>query len=520
MKSKIVNFWKKRLGQGGRSIQLNDPFQDLDEEMQESFPELGETTHGQEKQKGVKGIKRFKPFAGKSHKNPLATANVDKARLIGAAAFGSAIGMFILAGLGVWTDIWEGKVEEVAIPEVEIVQPAPVVEVIEEGPLEAVDTVILGEIKSGDTLANIMVAAGASQRDTHLATRSFNKVFSVRKLRPGQKTSIRLIEGDEGPILEEFTLEPDQKRKVISTRQTDGSFETVVEEVPLSMTLKVSNGVIDSSLYVAATTAGIPSRVLADLINIFSFDVDFQREIQKGDSFALMYESLQDEAGREIETGKILVAEMTLSGDHHKYYRFKPKNEFADYYTSKGQSVRKALLRTPIDGARISSGFGNRKHPVLGYTKLHKGTDFAAPRGTPIYAAGDGVIEIAGWNGSFGKYVRIRHNGTYKTAYAHMHNIAKGISNGKRVRQRQVIGYVGTTGRSTGNHLHFEVHKNGRAVNPLSVKLPTGKKLNKQQLKSFNIAKAELDKMYDAEKAAQIEPFQSSETVQEASVVQ
>ncbi len=464
------------------SLNVSDPFYELDEEMQAEFPELERSTTSAEPHKV-----KVKPPSG-----------IMKIRVLAVGALAGAVLISSFAGLGLWTgtldDHW---------PEPPVVQPAPIVAVVEDTELSSVDTVILGEITSGDTLANIMTAAGASRKDTHLAATSFNKVFSARKLKPGQKTSIRLIENESGLVLDEFVLEPDQKRKVIAKRQSDGSFQTIVEEVPLTEKLKVSEGIIDSSLYVAATEAKVPSRILADLINVFSFDVDFQREIQKGDGFALMFESLQDEYGNEVDTGEILVAEMTLSGDLHRYYRYKGNGDFADYYDEKGQSVRKALLRTPVDGARISSGFGKRKHPILGYTKLHKGTDFAAPRGTPIYAAGNGVIEVAGWNGSFGKYVRIRHTGTYKTAYAHMHQIAKGVSKGKRVRQRQVIGYVGTTGRSTGSHLHFEVHKNGRQVNPLSVKLPTGKKLKGKELDGFKIHLAQLEESYGSQKHSQ-----------------
>ena len=185
------------------------------------------------------------------------------------------------------------------------------------------------------------------------------------------------------------------------------------------------------------------------MIQIFSFDVDFQRDIRRGDTFGLLFDEYSDDSGRVVKSGDILLAEMVLSGKPMRLYRYKTHDGRVDYYDAKGKSVRKALLRTPIDGARISSGFGKRRHPILGYTRMHKGLDFAARRGTPIYAAGDGVIEYAGRNGGYGKYVRIRHNGTYKTAYAHMHRYGRGIRKGHRVRQGQVIGYVGSTGRST-----------------------------------------------------------------------
>ena len=191
--------------------------------------------------------------------------------------------------------------------------------------------------------------------------------------------------------------------------------------------------------------------------------------------------------------GDIVYAAMTLSGKRMELYRFTPKSGNTDYLDPKGDSVRKTLMRTPIDGARLSSGYGMRKHPILGYTKMHRGVDFAAPRGTPIYAAGDGTVEVAGRKGAYGKYVRIRHNSTYKTAYAHMSRYGKGIKKGKRVKQGQIIGYVGSTGRSTGPHLHYEILVNGRQINPRRVKLPSGEKLKGQDLEAFAQARAEID---------------------------
>ncbi len=225
---------------------------------------------------------------------------------------------------------------------------------------------------------------------------------------------------------------------------------------------------------------------------MFSFDVDFQREIQPGDSFEILYERLADDAGTTVGEGDILIASLTLSDNNMTLYRFKTDKGFTDYFDSSGQSAQKSLLRTPTDATRISSGFGRRRHPVLGYTRMHKGTDFAAPPGTPIYAAGDGVIEKAGWAGGYGKYVRIRHNGNYKTAYAHMRRVGPGIKAGVRVKQRQIIGYVGATGRVTGPHLHYEVHFNGRQIDPKKVRLPSGYRLKGAELERFRTVVAEL----------------------------
>jgi len=254
-----------------------------------------------------------------------------------------------------------------------------------------------------------------------------------------------------------------------------------------------AEGTIENNLSSAAKDAGLPMPVLLEMIRIFSFDVDFQRELQPGDSFEVLYEALFEEDGRLAKTESVLYASLTLSGRRLDMYGFTPKSGADGFFDPEGQSVRKTLMRTPVDGARLSSRFGMRRHPIQGYSRMHQGIDFAAPRGTPIYAAGDGVIESAGRNGGYGKYVRIRHNSTYKTAYAHMSRIAKRARRGKRVRQGQVIGFVGSTGRSTGSHLHYEVLRQGRQVNPLKIKLPSGEKLEGKRLKSFHARREQID---------------------------
>jgi murein DD-endopeptidase MepM/ murein hydrolase activator NlpD len=218
-----------------------------------------------------------------------------------------------------------------------------------------------------------------------------------------------------------------------------------------------------------------------------------------------MYENLTDEGGAIVSGGDIVVATMTLSGVTTTLYRFKTQSGYTDYFGEEGQSAQKSLLRTPTDAARISSGFGRRRHPVLGYTRMHRGVDFAAPPGTPVYAAGDGVIEKAGWNGAYGRYIRIRHGGSYKTAYAHLRRFASGITAGARVKQRQVIGYIGATGRTTGPHLHYEVLKNGKQMNPRKIRLAAGYRLKGDELKAFKQNLAEIKERLAAfhEKLAQ-----------------
>ena len=363
-----------------------------------------------------------------------------------------------------------------------------------------------------------MVDAGIEVPEAHKVITALSEAFDPRGLKPGQEifltftpesaaekktpliqaaTADAVQETDAKPkeTLVTLALRPSLEQDIRVTRQVDDSYLAEVVARPLSRVLGRAEGSIESSLALAADEAGMPAAILVTAIRALSFDVDFQREIRKGDTYEFLYETFEDEDGLLARSGNVLYAAMTLSGELKELYYFEDQDGDGDYYTVKGESVRKALLRTPVDGARLSSGFGMRKHPVLGYNKMHRGTDFAAPRGTPIYAAGKGQIEMAGRNGGYGNYVRIRHNSTYKTAYAHMHRFAKGISRGKKVKQGQVIGYVGSTGRSTGPHLHYEVLLNGKQVNPLSIKLPSGEKLTGEKLERFQVARAAIDQL-------------------------
>jgi murein DD-endopeptidase MepM/ murein hydrolase activator NlpD len=239
---------------------------------------------------------------------------------------------------------------------------------------------------------------------------------------------------------------------------------------------------------------------VADLIKTFSFDVDFQRDIQDGDSFEVLYERMENEDGEFVKSGKILFASLTLSGKTIPVYYFERDGD-GEYFTPNGEAIRKSLLRTPVDGARITSGFGMRMHPLLGFSKMHKGIDFGAPTGTPIYAAGSGTVVEIGKKGSFGNYIRIRHNGEYQTAYGHMSRFAKGLVKGEKVKQGQVIGYVGATGRATGPHLHYEIMVAGAQVNPAKVKTVASNKLTGKQLKAFQatVEKTDADRRHQAE---------------------
>lgn len=356
------------------------------------------------------------------------------------------------------------------------------------------------KVRRGDTLMKMLVSQGLDRSDAHNAIEALREVFDPRKLKPGQTIKVSLAtDRGEAPVLVGLALEPDVDRNVTVSRAIDDDAFSA-EEIRKLLTEKPLrvDGDIQSSLYEAAVEAGLPPAVLIELIQAMSFDVDFQRDIQPGDAFKVMFTRFHDETGAALRNGAITHARFTLSGKEMRIYRFKDKTGRTDFFDEKGQSVRKALLKTPVDGARISSRFGKRRHPILGYTKMHRGVDFAAPSGTPIYAAGDGTVIMSGWNGGYGRYVRLRHNGSFETAYAHMRGIAKAARKGKRVRQGDIIGWVGTTGRSTGPHLHYEVLQGGRQTNPLSIKLPTGKKLEGTELAKYLDLRRAIDREFDA----------------------
>ncbi len=354
-------------------------------------------------------------------------------------------------------------------------------------------------VRRGDTLMRTLVSASAVRAEAAEAIASLREVYDPRRLKPGQEISITLAKpevGDSGLRLLEVTIEASAERSVAARRGEDGSFTAIEIERELRGVDRRIAGVITDNLFTSGRRADLPVPVIMRLIRLYSWDVDFQRDIQRGDTFTLMFDMLVDEAGNEVQAGIIFFASMNLSGADTPLYRYELADGRVDYFDIQGRSTRKALMRTPIDGARLSSRFGVRRHPVQGYNKMHKGLDFAAPRGTPIYAAGDGVVERASRHGGYGNYVRIRHNSDYRTAYAHMKSYAKGIYAGKRVIQGQTIGFVGSTGQSTGPHLHYEILHNGKQVNPLSVRLPTGVRLAGTDLARFAAERDRLQVMY------------------------
>lgn len=351
-------------------------------------------------------------------------------------------------------------------------------------------------LRRGDTLAGLLKREGVPASHAHKAITALSENFNLRRLKVGQSITLE-FSADDPKILQRVAFKADAERTIRADLNDSSTFLGAVDTIELTRQTVRTGGEIQDSLYLAARQLAIPHGTVIDLIHIFSFDVDFQREIRAGDQFEVYFERYADEDGRVVKEGNILYARMTLRGKDYELYRFTPADsKRSDYFGPNGHSVRKALLRTPIDGARLTSRFGKRRHPILGYSRMHKGIDFGAMRGTPIRAAGDGIVERASRYGGYGKFIRIRHNGTYKTAYAHLNGYARGIKKGARVKQSQIIGYVGSTGRSTGPHLHYEVLKGGAHVNPLSLRLPSGRRLDGAQLTAFkesvNLLKAEI----------------------------
>lgn len=352
-------------------------------------------------------------------------------------------------------------------------------------------------VARGDTLMTLLADADVSRDDAHGAIEALRERFDPRSLQVGQEVTV-LFEPRRGGSKRFVGLEiaPDVVRSVSVARGDDG-FETSENQKAVQRLPAAGEGEIQSSLFEAGSKAGVPISVMMAVIKAYSHEVDFQRDLQPGDRFAVLYERIVTEDGRDAGEGELLHASLVLSGRELPIYRFKDHDGRIDYYNRQGESIRRALLRTPVDGVRITSGFGMRKHPILGYSKMHKGVDFGAPTGTPIYAAGNGVVEEAGTKGAYGQYVRIRHNNEISTAYAHLSRFATGMRRGAKVEQGDVIAYVGSTGRSTGPHLHYEVLKRGQQIDPRSIDLPTGQKLDGRDLRDFQQAVRGIERQFE-----------------------
>lgn len=341
------------------------------------------------------------------------------------------------------------------------------------------------QIGSGETVAGVLQNVGISGTDAFGIVKAMSEHLDPRDVKAGQTLSVRMEPSDGGLAFESLNMKIDPVKEVVVSKKGGADFEAELVEKQVYLQVSAVNASIDSSLYGSAAHAGIPASVVSDMIRIYSYQVDFQRDIQQGDKFEILYETYKTADGDFARYGDVLFANLAVNGKWLPVYRFETQDGRVDYYGEDGASIKKTLMRTPVDGARMSSGFGMRRHPISGYTKMHKGVDFAVALGTPVYAAGDGVVEISGRKGAYGNYIRVKHNGSMKTAYAHLHKIAKGIAPGQKVRQGEVIGYVGSTGRSTGPHLHYEVIVNNKQVNPNSINVPMGQQLAGVDMRRF-----------------------------------
>ncbi|WP_161946213.1 M23 family metallopeptidase [Desulfonatronum thiosulfatophilum] len=376
-------------------------------------------------------------------------------------------------------------------------------DVVEENLEEDSDSVLerIVRVARGDTLMGILLDAGLARSEAHAAVSALQEIYNPRALRPGHE--VVLTFRPAGEDLEEdlfagLRMQVDVDRNVMVLREDEEVFLAKEEHLELSVQQVAAQGEITSSLYAAAMQAGMPSPLLIQMIRALSYDIDFQRDLHPGDRFEALFEQQVDDQGQAVREGPLLFAKLETSGRALRIYRFTTPDGESDFFNERGQSVRKTLMLTPIDGARLSSGYGMRRHPILGYSRMHRGLDFAAPSGTPIMAAGDGVVTHAGRKGNYGITVEMRHPNDYTTLYAHMSRLASGMTKGKRVKQGQVIGYVGTTGMSTGPHLHYEVHLRGQHVNPAAVNSPPGRTLAGKDLELFKLAVLDVESRYAA----------------------
>lgn len=338
-------------------------------------------------------------------------------------------------------------------------------------------------LKRGETLIGLLSRAGFDRANAHTAVNALDKVTNLRRLQRGQEIRIKRTVASDNTIGELWIRDAFDDQAYIARDETRYSASRQpIETLPLT---HLVSGMITDNLYLSAKRAGLPDKVIIDLIRMMSFDIDFEREIRVGDNFQVYFERRYAPDFDDTENGRILHVNLGLQRRTVDATWYADDKENGDYFDNAGESTRRALMKTPLDVAVVTSSYGQRKHPVLGYTRMHKGVDFRAPTGTPIMAAGDGVIEMAARNGSYGNYIRIRHNGQYKTAYGHLSRYGKGVKKGRRVKQGQIIGYSGATGRVTAAHLHYEVLLAGKQTNPLKLKLPTGKTLKGKALEDF-----------------------------------
>ena len=349
------------------------------------------------------------------------------------------------------------------------------------------------KVKEGDTYESIINNLNIQKKEKKLFLNSVTNNKNINILKLNQKIFFKIDKKNNTKIVN-FTIEIDKKKNIFFEKiDNDETFVSKIIEKTLTKTIAFQEGIIKSSLYNAALKLGIKPNTIVEFARLYGFQIDFQRDIWKNDSFQIIYEEFKNEDGSVVEVGNIIYANLNTQNTDLQLYKFEYEKNKIDYFDESGKSIRKTLMKTPINGARLSSSFGKRKHPILGFTKMHTGTDFAAPKGTPIMASGHGIVVKSSWCGGGGNCVKIKHNSTYQTVYAHLSKFGRGIKKGVRVKQGQIIGYVGSTGLSTGPHLHYEVIENGRKINSQKLKLPSGKILKGNLRKKFEVNKIKID---------------------------
>ena len=347
-------------------------------------------------------------------------------------------------------------------------------------------------ISSGETIDKILDTYSIQSEEILEIKKNLNLDYNLNNLKTNLDINFTIDQSNNKKITS-FLFPVSRTEKILLSRNLETNlFEKKKIITNLNKKIIFREGKIIQSLYKTAIDLNVQPNIIIEFARIYGFQVDFQRDIRKNDNFQIMYEVFEDDNGKVFETGNIIFADLRLSGVNNALYFFNKKGS-KGHYDKNGKSVEKALMKTPINGARLSSAFGMRKHPIDGYNKMHRGTDFAAPMGTPIMASGSGVITRAKWCGGGGNCIKIKHNSTYQTVYAHMKNFARGIKEGLRVKQGQIIGYVGSTGKSTGPHLHYEVIENGKKINSQKLKLPSGKILKNKEREIFEVSKIKLD---------------------------
>ena len=340
-------------------------------------------------------------------------------------------------------------------------------------------------LKEGSNFTSILKEANLEDNQIDDIVNSISEKIDLRKLKVGTLIETYTTSIDGKNIVNEIIIYPDTEKKIY-VQKINNKFVAGEDKKKLFQKLKLHEIKINNSIYESLKKLDTPDEIIMEFVQLYSFDIDFQRDIRKGNNLKIFFDFYTDSQNNFVKSGTIYFSEIILDNETYELYRFQSEgDEFVEYFSSEGKSATKALMKTPINGARLSSGFGMRKHPILGYNKKHQGVDFAAPTGTPIMAAGTGHIEFVGNNGGAGKYIRIKHLNGYKTSYSHLSKYASGIKKNVKVQQGQVIGFVGNTGLSTGPHLHYEVIFNGKRINPMKMKLPSGKQLKDKNLEIF-----------------------------------